>query len=257
MTKRFAGKTAVITGAGSGIGFEITRQLVLEGASVVLNDIHIKMGEEAANKIRQDSKGIGACVPFPGDASDPGFLDELVRYTTDQFGGLNLAVANAGLTLFKNFFDVKPSDLDAVIDLNFRGTFFFTQATARQMAAQGEGGRILLLSSVTGIQAYPDLVVYGMTKAAIQLLAKGLTLDLSPHNITINAIAPGATLTERTRKDPDYKKTWDQLTPIRRVAQPEDMARAALFLLSPDSSYITGQTIIVDGGWTAAGRYPE
>jgi len=255
MIKRFAGKTAVITGAGSGIGFEIARQLALEGASVVLNDIHMKMGEEAANNIRQDSKGV--CVPFPGDASDPGFLDELVRYTIDQFGRLNLAVANAGLTLFKKFFDVKPSDLNAVIDLNFRGTFFFTQAAARQMVAQGEGGKVLLLSSVTGIQAYPDLVVYGMTKAAIQLLVKSLTLDLSPHNITINAIAPGATLTERTREDPDYKKAWDQLTPIGRVAQPEDMARAALFLLSSDSSYITGQTIIVDGGWTAVGHYPE
>ena len=158
MIKRFAGKTAVITGAGSGIGFEIARQLALEGASVVLNDIHMKMGEEAANNIRQDSKGV--CVPFPGDASDPGFLDELVRYTIDQFGGLNLAIANAGMTLFKNFFDVKPSDLNAVIDLNFRGTFFFTQAAARQMVAQGEGGKVLLLSSVTGIQAYPDLVVY-------------------------------------------------------------------------------------------------
>ena len=145
---------------------------------------------------------------------------------------------------------------DAVVDLNLRGSFFLTQAAARQMRQQGGGGSILLMSSVVGHQAHPGLTAYGMTKAALEMLAKGLVLDLSPHGININAIAPGATQTERTLDDPTYIPVWSRLTPMGRPATVEDIANAALFLVAPQSRHITGQSLVIDGGWSAVSPPP-
>ena len=120
--------------------------------------------------------------------------------------------------------------------LNLRGSYFLAQAAARQMRAQGEGGRILLLSSVCGHLAIRSLAAYSMSKAGLEMLAKGLVPELSPHRITINAVAPGATITPRNlAMDPDYEKTWGSQDPARAVASVEDIAAAALFLLSPEA----------------------
>ena len=125
------------------------------------------------------------------------------------------------------------------------------------MRLQGGGGRILLMSSTIGLRAYPHLAVYSMTKSALHMMARSLVLDLSPHEITINALAPGATITERTlQEDPDYKNAWAELIPDGKTAMPLDVARAAIFLLSSDAGHITGQTLVVDGGWTAVSPYP-
>jgi 3-oxoacyl-[acyl-carrier protein] reductase len=124
------------------------------------------------------------------------------------------------------------------------------------MRDSGNGGSILLISSVTAHQAHRNLTAYGMTKAAVELMAKNLVTDLSPHGIRINALAPGATLTERTQMDADYKKTWSELTPIGKPAEAVQIADAALFLLSDRSSHITGQTVVIDGGWTSVSPQP-
>jgi 3-oxoacyl-[acyl-carrier protein] reductase len=138
------------------------------------------------------------------------------------------------------------------------GSFFLAQGAARIMKDHGRGGRVLLMSSVTGIRCFPDLSAYSMTKAALQMMARNLVLALAPHKITINAVAPGATLTERTREEePDYAGTWSTLTPMGRVGTPEDVANTCLFLLSDKASHITGQILVVDGGWTAVGRSPD
>ncbi|MEK7257901.1 MAG: SDR family oxidoreductase, partial [Bacteroidota bacterium] len=122
--------------------------------------------------------------------------------------------------------------------------------------AQGGGGSLLFLSSVTGHQAAKTLGVYGMTKGALEVLAKQLVVELSAHKIRVNAVAPGATITERTMEDADYEEVWSKLTPLGRPAYPSDVAETALFLVSEKARHITGQTIIVDGGWTVTSPYP-
>lgn len=256
MNEQFHDQSAIITGAGAGIGFEIARQLAEAGASVILNDVDEELAERAAKKI--DGLPAGRCVPIAGDAGSLSVIDRMVEAAVRHFGKVDLAIANAGLTHFADFFDLREEDFLRVLDLNLKGSFFLTQAVARQMREQGTGGRILLLSSVVADVACPNLAAYGVTKAALRAMAKSLVLDLSPHNITINAIAPGATLTERTAlEEEDYEGTWNQLTPLGRTAMPGDIAKAALFLLSPAARHITGQTLVVDGGWTSRGVTPD
>ena len=126
------------------------------------------------------------------------------------------------------------------------------------MREQKQGGSILLMSSVTGHQAHQYLTAYGMTKAALEMMAKNLVIELSPFHITINAIAPGATITERTmRDDPQYEKIWSGITPMGRPATTADIAQAALFFVSPNNRHITGQSLIIDGGWTSVSPSPD
>jgi len=254
MSYAFDQQTAVITGAGAGIGFAIARQLALKGASVVLNDIVAERAESAAARIRAEG---GRCAALPGDAGDVNFIYRMVDRAVDEFGRLDLAIANAGLTLFGDFFSYKPDDFQKVVNLNLQGAFFLAQAAGKHMRARGQGGKILLMSSVLSQQPYPQLAPYCMTKAALNMLARTLVLELAPHRITINALAPGATITERTlQDDPDYAQEWQRITPDGRAAYPDDIAKAALFLLSPDADHITGQMLLVDGGWSSVGSYP-
>jgi 3-oxoacyl-[acyl-carrier protein] reductase len=251
----FSGDVAIVTGAGQGIGFEISRQLALKGCSVVLNDLDPGLASEAAARI---GKSGGKCHPIAGDVSDLTFLQRMVDQTVSQFGLVSLLAANAGITLFGDFFTYPVDSFQRVMDVNLKGTFFLTQAVANQMRRQGQGGRIVLTSSVTGHQAHKDLTAYGMTKAALEMLARSLVVELSPWNITINAVAPGATLTERTQHDePDYGEIWSRLTPMGRAARPEDIAQAVLFLLSREATHITGQSLVVDGGWSVVSPQPE
>jgi 3-oxoacyl-[acyl-carrier protein] reductase len=179
-------------------------------------------------------------------------VDDCVK----KFGRLDVVIANAGITLFGEFLTYTPEDFTKVMEVNLRGSFFLAQAAARQMKAQGEGGSILLMSSVTGHQAHENLAAYGMSKAALEMLAKNLVIELSPYRITVNAVAPGATMSERTAHDPGYQKTWSAITPLGKPATPPDIANAAVFLVSPQAGHITGQTLIVDGGWTSVSPSP-
>ncbi len=255
MALRFENKIAIITGAGKGIGYEIARQLVHEGAAVVLNDIDEALVLQSA--LHLNKNGPGSCFAVPGDAGDLDLINKMVLEAVSRYGRIDIAIANAGCTLFNNFFDVDLKDFRKVIDLNLQGTFFLAQAAARQMRIQNQGGRILLISSTIGVQAYPGLSVYSMTKSALHMMAKNLVLDLSPHNITINVVAPGATITERTLlEDPLYEKIWSEVIPKGRTAFPKDIANASLFLLSDEAEHITGQTLIIDGGWASTSPYP-
>jgi glucose 1-dehydrogenase len=251
---RFANQVAIVTGAGQGIGKEICKQLVDSGASVVLNDLEESLANEAAREL---SRNHGRCVPLAGDVANPKTIEGLVAKARSQFGKLDIAVANAGITLFGDFLDYRREDFMRVMEVNMAGTFFLAQAAAKQMIEQGSGGSILFMSSVTGIQAHKDLGAYGMTKAALQMLAKHLVVELAPYRINVNAIAPGATKTERTMRDKDYDKTWSELTPMGRPATPADIAATATFLVSSESRHITGQTIVVDGGWSAVSPRPR
>lgn len=249
----FAGQVAIITGAGQGIGFEIARQLCTQGASVLLNDVDEALAVKAAEIIHHEG---GACIAMAGDAADVAFIQSMVDTAVEQFGKLTIAVANAGITLFGDFFEYRQQALQRVMNVNLGGSFFLAQAAALQIKKQQSGGSVLFMSSVTGHQAHKNLAAYGMTKAGLEMLAKTLVVELSPHNISINAIAPGATKTERTVEDKEYEHTWSRITPMGRPATVTDIANAALFLVSPLSRHITGQSLVVDGGWTSVSPSP-
>lgn len=254
MTNKFSGQVAIVTGAGQGIGFEIARQLAVQGAAVLINDIDETLLNKAAGQIATAAGG--ECFALAGDAADINFIQQMVDTAVQQFGKVTIAIANAGITLFGDFLSYPVDSLQNVMNLNLQGSFFLAQRVARQIIQQKSGGSILFMSSVTGHQAHQDLAAYGMTKAALEMLAKSLVIELSPYKITVNTVAPGATLTERTLEDTEYKNTWSRITPMGRPATVEDVAAAVLFLVSPDAGHITGQNLIIDGGWTAVSPSP-
>ncbi|GAB2666328.1 glucose 1-dehydrogenase [Flavihumibacter cheonanensis] len=252
-TGTFQDKTAIITGAGIGIGFEIARQLAAAGAHVFLNDIDPDTATQAAEQIQNES---GSCTAVPGDSSDSQFIRSIVAKAVEQTGRLDIAIANAGITLFGDFLTYPEDSFNRVIKVNLNGSFFLAQAAANQMKIQGFGGSLLFMSSVTGHQAHKDLAAYSMTKAALEMLAKNLVIELSPYRINVNTIAPGATLTERTLHDKNYEAVWSRITPMGRPATTVDIAAAALFLVADQARHITGQSLVIDGGWTSVSPSP-
>jgi NAD(P)-dependent dehydrogenase (short-subunit alcohol dehydrogenase family) len=246
-------KVAIVTGAGQGIGLEMCRRLAREGAKVILNDIDELLTKKAAEIITREN---GICIPIAGDSGSQEIITQLVEESVSQFGKLDIVIANAGITLFGDFFTYTPEAFNRVMQVNLAGTFFLAQAAANQMKKQPNGGTLLFTSSVTAHQAHKNLAAYAMSKAALEMLAKNLVVELSPYKITVNTVAPGATLTERTIADGDYENTWSRLTPLGRPASVKDIASAALFLVSEEARHITGQSLVVDGGWTSVSPSP-
>ena len=252
----FDGKTAIVTGGAAGIGFGIAKYLIDHGATVVVNDIDQAATDRAVGEL--NDLHFGKAYAMVGDAGNVAFIYEMVDYAAGlPDSKLQMIVANAGLTEFGNFFEFSEKSFDRVTNLNLKGTFFLAQAAARRMKEEQTSGRIILIGSNVGNRAYHNLAAYGMSKAGIAMLAQHLTIDLAPIGITVNCVSPGATLTERTeQEEPDYAGIWSRLNPTRRVGLPEDVAAAVGFLLSPAAKHISGQQLLIDGGWTGYAPSP-
>jgi glucose 1-dehydrogenase len=253
---KFADKGVIVTGAGVGIGFEICREFASEGAIVGLNDIDGDLASKSATKINEEV-GRHAVYGYGCDVADVAAIQSMFADFATKAGRLDVAVANAGLTNFGEFLTYTPEAFDRLTSVNLRGSYFTAQTAARIMIEKKISGRILLMSSVTGGQAFINLGAYGVTKAGIRHMAKVLALELGTYDITVNAISPGLIITERTvQDDPHAEANWSAVTPTGRPGHVEDIAAAALFLASPEAKHITGQTLEIDGGWTTISPIP-
>lgn len=256
MTGRYDNKAILVTGAGTGIGYAICRGFAQEGSQVALNDIDAAVAQSAAHQINQ-LVGRECVFPYTFDVADVQAVRDAVDHIDRRFGRLDVVVANAGITNYGGFLEYTPEAFDRLMGVNLRGTYFTAQAGAQAMISRRIAGRIIVLSSVTGIQAFRNLGAYGVTKAGIVMIAKSLAVELGSYGITVNAIAPGITKTERTSiDDPDMETNWPPVLATGRVGLVEDVAAAALFLASAEAGQITGQTLVVDGGWVIHSPIP-
>jgi 3-oxoacyl-[acyl-carrier protein] reductase len=242
-------KKVIVTGAGQGIGLEVVRQLCKEGYFVIWNEIDHQVYQSA--KILLEKESLSNQKGIIGDSSTKSFLNDLVEVINNTPGELYGCVCNSGITTFGNFLGYSRESMETLLRINITGTFFLIQFFSKLIAQKKAKGSIVVTTSVTGHQAHPDLAAYGMTKGALIQLVRNLVLDLSPLGIRINAISPGATLTERTLLIDDFENQWAKITPMQSIAEVSDISEAISFMLSDKSKHITGQTLIVDGGWTS------
>jgi NAD(P)-dependent dehydrogenase (short-subunit alcohol dehydrogenase family) len=251
---RLAGKLALVTGAGTGIGRAIAIGLAREGADVAVNDCTRATG---ADETVAAIEALGRrAVYVEADVSDVAQLRAMLAEVERRLGGLDVLVNNAGVTSWSPAIDTTEAMWDRVIDTNLKGTFFASIEAAKLMRARG-GGAIVNVSTVCADRVVPGTAAYGASKAGIHMLTRCLAVELAPLGVRVNAFAPGATLVERNlRDDPDYASNWGEVAPSGRVADPEDMIGPAVFLASSDARHVTGQLFIVDGGWTLLGRVP-
>lgn len=255
VTRALAGRVAIVTGANREIGAAMAEALACAGARVLA--AHFGEADRAADVVRRIRDAGGDAESWEADLSTAAANRALVNHAVTLWGRLDVLVANAGLTAHVPLLDTDERVWDALVGLNLKGSFFGAQAAARQMVAQGGGGRIVFSTSVTGVQAVRDLGAYGITKAGLRHMAATLGVELGRHGITVNALGIGATLNERNLgNDPDYRAHWSGVIPTGRVGLPEDAARALLFLVSPDAAMVNGHTLMLDGGWTLTSPVP-
>jgi len=245
---RLQDKVTLITGAASGIGLACAQRFCAEGAKVMLTDVATDKGEAAADSLRK----AGAQARFVAcDVGDKRQVDGAVRATVEAFGRLDCAIANAGIVHAADFLELEEADFDRVLRVNLKGVFLTGQAAARQMVAQGSGGTIINMSSVNAVMAIPNIVPYVASKGGINQLTKVMSLALVDKNIRVNAIGPGSIATEMVKAvmtDDAARRKIMSRTPMGRLGTPEEVAAVAVFLASDDSSYVTGQTVYIDGG---------
>jgi NAD(P)-dependent dehydrogenase (short-subunit alcohol dehydrogenase family) len=241
---RLSLKVAIVTGATQGIGLACAHRLVAEGAKVMLVDIKPE-GAQAAEALGDAARF------FAADVSQKADVDALVAATMAAFGRIDILINNAGVTHAADFLDVCEEDFDRVMRINLKSMFLCGQAVARQMVKQ-QSGCIINMSSVNAELAIPNQVPYVVSKGAINQLTKVMSLNLVSHGIRVNGIGPGTILTELAKKavmaSPEARNTILSRTPMGRCGEPEEVASIAAFLASDDASYMTGQTLYVDGG---------
>jgi NAD(P)-dependent dehydrogenase (short-subunit alcohol dehydrogenase family) len=252
---RSKGGVALVTGSDRGIGRSIAQALGREGYRVAVNYLgDPALARETVSEVRAlggDAFAIEADVCVAAD------VRRMVAAVVDYFGRVDLLVNNAGVQVWAPLLELTEEDWDRVVDTNLKGCFLCTQAAALQMVTQGGGGIINIGSGCNKVP-FPNLVSYTASKGGIEMLTKVSALELGPHGIRVNCVAPGAIETERTKLErADYAGTWSRVTPLRRIGMPADIGDAVVLLASPEASFITGQTVGVDGGLFTQPPWPS
>jgi 3-oxoacyl-[acyl-carrier protein] reductase len=243
---RLAGRTALIFGAARGIGAAIAERFIEEGANVVIADRESALGKATAARLGERARFIAADMAVRDD------IEAAVTHTVEGFGGLDILVQNAGIYPWTLIENIEPEEWDAVLAVNLRGTFLAARAALPIMKRQG-GGRMVFMSSITGPRvSSPGHGHYSASKAGINGFIKSAALEFSGYGITVNGVEPGNILTEGMRegRSPAFIRTMQEAIPLGQLGTPRDVANAVLFLSSDEASFITGTSIIVDGGQT-------
>ncbi len=249
-------KLALITAGTSAIGRHLVMALAQDGHDVAFS--HIGAACEAAALVDSIHASGGRAMALESDAGDEAQVNAFHASATDWAGvAPAVMVCNAGVQTWSPLLDLKVADWDRVMQTNLRGLFLNTQCAARAMIAAEISGNIITLGSGCNKLAFPRLVDYTTSKGGIEQFTKVAACELGPHGIRVNCIAPGAIETDRTRAEaPDYAATWSPLTPLRRIGTPQDLTGPLLFLISKAASFVTGQTIWVDGGAFSQAPWP-
>ena len=250
---RVEGKVAIVTGTGTGIGQASALALAAAGANVIMTELpgRTDAAEATASTARTDY-GVETLV-MPLDVTNLGHIDELVTSAVARFGRIDILLNNAGINIPKMALDVTESDWDRVLDINLKGLFFTTQAVGRVMAEQ-KSGKIISIASQMGVVGYVKRAAYCSAKAGVVNLTRVLAFEWAQYGIRVNAIGPTFVETPLTRpmfEDEEFRQDVMSRIPLGQLAQPQDIASAVVFLSSAASDMITGQTMLVDGGWTA------
>jgi NAD(P)-dependent dehydrogenase (short-subunit alcohol dehydrogenase family) len=251
----FTDETVIVTGASAGIGRAIALGFGEAGATVINADVNEepKMDDEdvPTHQLIEESGGVAEYVET--DVSDPDEIESVVE-AAREYGGVDVMMNNAAVQHSEGFLDVEPDAVNTLLHTNVRGYFFGTQAAAQDMIDRGESGCIVNTASISSEVAQHDQVQYDATKGAIKMVTKGTALELAEHNIRVNAVAPGQIATEFTEGWSEEATDGEEFikpVPLGRAGHPEDITGAVLFLASENASYITGDLVFVDGGWTA------
>jgi len=252
---RLQNRIALVTGATQGIGQAIALRLAQEGADVAINALH---DDERATATREQIVSLGCrCVTAVCDVSQPAAMRQAFERVVDQLGPVDVLVNNAGIEKRAPFIDVKEADYDRVLAVNLKGPFFLCQAFAAMCRRTGRGGRIINISSVHEELPFPNFTPYCASKGGLKMMMRNLAIELAPEGITVNNIAPGAIdtpINAQLTRDPKLMAPLLANIPLNRLGVPGDVAGAAAFLASDDAAYVTGTTIVVDGGllWSYA-----
>jgi glucose 1-dehydrogenase len=249
MSARLAGKVAIVTGSGSGIGQSIAIRLASEGASAVIN-YRGKPDGANATKSQIEASG-GKAITIQADVSKLTDIQNLIDQTYQQLGRCDILVNNAGIEKRADFWDVIEQDYDAVLNVNLKGAFFLTQAFVRRLRDAKQPGRIINISSVHEDMVFPHFSTYCASKGAMRMLMRNLSVELGPLGITVNNIAPGAINTPINASLLANKPKLDALLhniPLGRLGTSEEIASLSAFLASDEAAYITGSTYVIDGG---------
>jgi len=248
-TKKLAGKVAVVTGASKGIGAAIAKHLAAEGASVVVNYASSKTG---ADKVVAQITGAGGkAVAVQGDVSKKTDIERLFAETKKSYGAVDVLVNNAGVYEFSPLENVTEEHFHKQFNLNVLGLLLTTQEAVKHFPSTG--GSVVNISSVVGVNPLPNASVYSATKAAVDAFTKSLAKELGPKKIRVNSLNPGMIETEGVHAagfaEGDFRKQVEATTPLGRIGQPDDTAKVAVFLASDDSGWVSGETLMVSGGF--------